>query len=276
MSAAEEMVDRFTVRESQFIKKICEPLRRHLDVQYFWYSHTTAQGGYFSIGSNPAMHEYYHSLKLYVHSPFFHNPRFIQPGFYSYRNIQDPKFQETLNACADERNINLGMSLVMKHGKELLRFGYASDTSKGPEFSHSIINNLPLLKKFNAYFLSEMKHLLKSFRDHLVDLPSELHGAYNRSPKGLQSQPTHHEKLQFLDSLHLVNCRDLARLTPREIECLKYLHEGLTYREISDLLVLSARTVESYMEKARLKMNCANKSELFRIAQLLEACGYFE
>ncbi len=276
MSTAEQMVDRFTVRKSQFIKKICDPLHRYLDVHYFWYSHTTTDGGYFSIGSNPDMHEYYHAAKLYQHSPFFHNPRFIQPGFYSYRNIKNPKFQETLDSCADARNVNLGMSLVMKQGKELLRFGYASDTSKGAEFSDRIINNLPLLKKFNAYFLSEMKPLLKSFRDNLVDLTSELGAAYNRPPKGLQSQSTHHEKLQFLDSLSLLDYRAVARLTPREIECLKCLYEGLNYREISDVLVLSARTVEFYMEKARLKLNCENKSELFRIAELLQASGYFE
>lgn len=276
MLTAEQMVDKFTIKEAQFIKKICEPLHRYLDVQYFWYSHTTSEGGYFSLGSKPNMHEYYHSAKLYMHSPFFHNPKFIQPGFYSYRNISDPKFQETLDSCANKLNVNLGMGLVIKKDKELLRFGYASDNSKGAEFSDRIINNLPLLKKFNAYFLSEMKPLLKSFRDNLVDLPSELGAAYNRPPKGLQPKATQHDKLEFMDNIGILNHKNVAKLTPREIECLQYIYQGLSYREIGDTLVLSTRTIEAYIENAKLKLNCNTKSELFGIAKLLHACGYFE
>jgi len=276
MSTAEEMVDKFTVKESQLIKKLCDPLHRYLDVHYFWYSHTTADGGYFSIGSNPEMHEYYHAAKLYLHSPFFHNPKFIQPGFYSYRSILDPKFQETLDSCASTLNVNLGMSLVMKKGKELLRFGYASDTSKGAEFSERIINNLPLLKKFNAYFLSEIKPYLKSCKDTLVDLPEELGTAYNLAPKGLQKQTTNHDKLLFLDTLGLLKYKEVSRLAPRELDCLKGLYEGLNCREIGDMLVLSTRTVESYLEHAKLKLNADNKADLYHIAKLLHTIGYFE
>ena len=276
MSDAELMFNKYTLRESARIQKICEPLHRYLDVNYFWYSHTTADGGFFSIGSKPDMHEYYFTTKLFVHSPFFHNPSLIQPGFYSYRSIQDPKFQQTLDLCVDATNVNLGMSLVMKQGGELLRFGYASDRTKGAEFSDRIINNLPLLKKFNQHFLSEMKPTLKSVHNDLVNLPIELGSAYNKPPKGLQKKTTCHDKSLFLDSLGLIEHTNISQLTRREMQCMQYLAKGFNSRDIADELELSKRTVQFYIGNIMLKLNCDNRLELIRIADLLNLCGYFE
>lgn len=274
MSTAEEMVRKHTTKEFNLIKRLCEPLERYLDIQYFWYSHTTAEGGLFSLGSNVAMHEYYFATKLYIHSPFFHHPDLIQPGFYSYRSIPDPKFQETLDSCAENVNINLGMSLVMKHGKELLRFGYASDRSKGPEFMDTIINNLPLLKKFNAYFLSEIKPIMKSINNDLVDLPSELKNDFTRPPKGLKKIQTCHDKCNFLQELGLLNSKDIGKLAKRELDCLKYL--PFSSREIGGILHLSNRTVEGYLQSVKNKLNCNTKSELIQIAEMLHISGFFD
>jgi DNA-binding CsgD family transcriptional regulator len=274
MSTAEQMVYKYSVKESNLIKKLCDPLKRYLDIEYFWYSHTTAEGSLFSLGSNPSMHEYYFASKLYVHSPFFHRPDLIQPGFYSYRSIQDSKFQQTLDSCVDKVNINLGMSLVMKHGKDLLRFGYASDASKGPEFMDGIINNLPLLKKFNAYFISETKHIVKSLQNDLIDLPSELGDDYTRLPKGVATIPTCYDKCAFLHDLGMLNKKEIGTLTKRELDCLEYL--PLTSREIGDILHISSRTVEAYLQSAKNKLNCYTKSELIHKAEMLHISGFFD
>lgn len=274
MSTAEQMVRKHTVKEFNLIKKLCEPLKRYLDIQYFWYSHTNAEGGYFSIGSNVEMHEYYHATKLYIHSPFFHHPDLIQPGFYSYRGIPDPKFQETLDSCVEKVNINLGMSLVMKRGKELLRFGYASDRSKGPQFMDTIVNNLPLLKKFNTHFLSEIKPMMKSIQNDLVDLPSELGDDYTQPPKGLGTIQTRFDKCSFLQDLGLLDSKAIRKLAKRELDCLKYLH--LSFREIGEILHISSRTVEAYLQSAKNKLNCSSKSELIQIAAMLHSAGFFD
>jgi DNA-binding CsgD family transcriptional regulator len=276
MSSAQQMVNRFTVREFSLIKKLCEPLHNYLDVRYFWYSHTTADGGHFSIGSNVEMHEYYFVTKLFVHSPFFHDPKFIQPGFYSYRSVQDSKFQDSLDSCVNKLNVNLATCLAMKRGKELMRFGYAGDPKLGDRFNERIINNLALLKKFNSHFLAEIQPMLRSIRNHLVDLPSELGADYHLPPKGLQRKATHHDKIQFLDDIGILNAKDVLKLSPRELECLKHLHEGLSFKEIGDVLMLSNRTVEAYLENSKNKLNCFSKLDLFRIAEQLDSCGYFD
>ena len=48
------------------------------------------------------------------------------------------------------------------------------------------------------------------------------------------------------------------RLAPRELECLKWSCRGKTAGEIGDILGISERTVYSYLDTARHKMNATN------------------
>ncbi len=59
-------------------------------------------------------------------------------------------------------------------------------------------------------------------------------------------------------------------LTERERQCLQCLLEGKTAKETAILYKLSYRTVESYYEKIKQKLNCPTKRDLFIVAQTLE------
>lgn len=52
------------------------------------------------------------------------------------------------------------------------------------------------------------------------------------------------------------------KLTRRELECVFLLTRGKSAKEISVLLSLSKRTIESYIENIKNKMHCNNKAEL--------------
>jgi DNA-binding NarL/FixJ family response regulator len=56
------------------------------------------------------------------------------------------------------------------------------------------------------------------------------------------------------------------RLTTREIEVLQLLSEGLTSRSIGEQLSLSPKTVDSYRDRIKQKMNLKNGAELLRLA----------
>lgn len=51
-------------------------------------------------------------------------------------------------------------------------------------------------------------------------------------------------------------------ISKRESECLFYLLRGKSIPEIANILHLSKRTVESYMEHIKIKMNCYSQAEL--------------
>ncbi len=59
---------------------------------------------------------------------------------------------------------------------------------------------------------------------------------------------------------------DAPRLTPREIEVLRLVATGRTYRQIADRLVLSHRTVQNHVQNTLRKLQLHNRVELVRYA----------
>ena len=54
------------------------------------------------------------------------------------------------------------------------------------------------------------------------------------------------------------SCPREYRLAPRELECLKWACRGKTASEMGEILGISERTVYSYLDTARHKMNATN------------------
>ena len=61
-----------------------------------------------------------------------------------------------------------------------------------------------------------------------------------------------------------------APLTPREQDILQQVAEGLSNREIADLLNLSHKTVEVHRAKVMQKMSARTLSQLIRMAMALD------
>lgn len=51
-------------------------------------------------------------------------------------------------------------------------------------------------------------------------------------------------------------------LTQRELKCLHYLLQNKTSKEIANFMNIAYRTVESYLENIKIKLDCANRIEL--------------
>lgn len=59
-----------------------------------------------------------------------------------------------------------------------------------------------------------------------------------------------------------INC---ATLSPKERLCLQYLCQGMTLKMIAKQLNISPRTVETYLERSKIKTNSQNKAQLMSI-----------
>ena len=55
-------------------------------------------------------------------------------------------------------------------------------------------------------------------------------------------------------------------LSDREREVLRLIAEGRTYKEMADLLAVSVKTIESYRERIKEKLNLHSRAELVRYA----------
>jgi two-component system response regulator FixJ len=65
-------------------------------------------------------------------------------------------------------------------------------------------------------------------------------------------------------------------LTPREQDILQQVAEGLSNREIADLLNLSHKTVEVHRAKVMQKMSARTLSQLIRMAMALDILKLYD
>jgi DNA-binding CsgD family transcriptional regulator len=52
------------------------------------------------------------------------------------------------------------------------------------------------------------------------------------------------------------------KLTKRELECIQLIMRGRTAKEMADVLGLSPRTVEFYINNIKSKIGCSKKSKI--------------
>ena len=58
----------------------------------------------------------------------------------------------------------------------------------------------------------------------------------------------------------------LARLTAREMEIVKLVADGKTYRDIAGILGLSVKTIDCYSQRIKMKTQCYSVALLVRFA----------
>lgn len=63
--------------------------------------------------------------------------------------------------------------------------------------------------------------------------------------------------------------QSLVALTPREVDCLKWAARGKTDGEIADILSIARWTVVTYLQNAKIKLGCANRTSAVAVAMSL-------
>jgi DNA-binding CsgD family transcriptional regulator len=180
-------------------------------------------------------------------------------------------------------NKNLLASMKLRHLEELL--GLAD---------HELLLNTPQL---NAQFRQqdllalsghslEIIHDLENFQDNttyflkkapLRDEQNQIIGLIYHCTAW--SQPNLLTSLRRIDQKYqaaanvpayynLETYHNPAELSKRELECLFLQLRGKTVKQIAEILDLSKRTVESYIDNLKAKLGCQNKAELLVAAML--------
>ena len=106
-------------------------------------------------------------------------------------------------------------------------------------------------------------------------MPDELGEVYNQMPRNFGNTHTTQKKCLFLEKIGCIKGEDVMKLTPRELECLRYLYEGYSVREIGKHLYISPRTVEKHIESIKNKLSCFTKSDIAHQAHMLHLAGFF-
>ena len=196
---------------------------------------------------------YIRNPMLYYEEPTFSASKLLKPGEYIYREIfkkvypyVTPKYMRSFNVIKDYCNGD----------REIFQFGIVNN----PAF-----NNYEVLNSFTNEFKHKAYTLINKANKIFVPLVypgtnplSMLNNLKTFSPQGNggmlnQSQHNYCKCLQIASE---------HKLSHREAQCLSLVIQGKLNKQISSILNISLKTVESYLNHISHKLNCNNKNEM--------------
>lgn len=127
------------------------------------------------------------------------------------------------------------------------------------------LNDINYLEKFKHYFKEHASGLLKADAKNRINLPLSMHPPYQGlSGPEINVNIVNNDSYKF--SHYVLNYKEKnIKFTKREIDCIRYLALGHTSKVIAKQLNLSSRTIESYLVKIKLKLECSQKFEILDI-----------
>ncbi len=154
--------------------------------------------------------------------------------------------------------------LLTSKAKGILQ-GFSFGLSKHDKNYTLFTNEVPLLKRFCKEFEARAERFLQKLEP--VDVRQFIGSAFYKRQDWFSLDENKRKNL-----LVRLNFK-VPDLSPREKEILSLYLQGETARSIAERLYLSSRTVESYLENIKNKLNCYQKTELIKRAQELQDYG---
>lgn len=141
-------------------------------------------------------------------------------------------------------------------------YSFGMTTNNNENACHFYLSNILLLERFIDYYNHKTADFITK-----IDKKSfaNFHQTFNFGQNDL---PYETEKVkQFLqatqyDTKYIRYNDNNTVLSPRQIECLKYLSEGYNMKRIASVLNLSPRTVEFYLNSIKTKTGCTSTKAL--------------
>jgi len=126
---------------------------------------------------------------------------------------------------------------------------------------NTYFNNIPMLENFKFYFKEKARKLIENSKKNKIIIPKHMQANFG----GLQKNNDlcKKESISFLPKKYFFESKDeVFWFTSRQMEVLTYLGRGFTAKQIAKKLTLSVRTIESYINDIKLKLDIKNKSDL--------------
>ncbi len=249
--------------------RFTSPLKDLFAINHFWYYRITFSGHYSFFGTHTAWSEYCFDNALLSHFPCLRHPDALRVGVQLMKTESDNKFQDLLKLAWEKFQINFSVNLLKKTKEGVEAFGFATcfNDSKVDE---RIINDLPYLTHFAKTARIKYKNLFEILKENQVDLPSRFGAQFYEQPKSIVLAGS---RIEFLRKIGL---ETVLRLSPRELDVLRFISCGYPASYIAKELKLSRRTVENYLATIKDKLNCNSKVELIQKTQEITSTGYFD
>ncbi len=239
--------DHLFLTAAQEIRNIANPLLSN-GINYFSWGRHYHDGGRIWLCNTPENLRNYYTNKLYRFGNSEAQPASYKSQIVLWSTLPNQQVFEFLKQHGTGNGI-----FIIESYKDYCEFT-AFAINRANNAVNTFLTNMDFFKKFRDQFKEKASNLIKQSEANKIYLP------YHN--KALPDA-------NILDQSILdINIRSKVKLSPQQFVCAKLLLQGKNSREMAETLSLSPRTVETYINNLKIKLNCANKTDL--IVKLVE------
>ena len=125
------------------------------------------------------------------------------------------------------------------------------------------INTLETLKKFALFFAAEFADVIHS-TTHGFLARYEIFNNITRAVNHIPSMPLRHNFIEKLTPRKCFINGDFLKFSKRQLQCLEGVSHGKSMKEIAVDLNVDPRTIETHINRIKIKTACHFKSDLIR------------
>lgn len=249
------------------ILEICKPIFREFNVTFFSQTRAFHDGQFAALMTDIQLSEYYIDQKY----PFYYSQGkgiILNSGVYIESHLGELSQQKIREEIKSFFNIDHIIYVIEHQNNYDDMFAFAT-TPENTKIVNEFINNLEFVKHFILYYKDKSLNLIKKVNKRQYGcehFPPKI-----SCPSGTTIPNSHQKNLQDMPIRKvLVSTRGRnVYISNREFDCLKYAVKNYSLKEIGKLLGLSPRTVETYVNNLKYKLQCDSRSQLIDVASKL-------
>ncbi|MBU0744307.1 MAG: LuxR C-terminal-related transcriptional regulator [Gammaproteobacteria bacterium] len=259
--------------QSKDFYDLCVPLFLSTVIDSVIYFQTHLDGGYFHLSTSPEINNYMYIKNKGKHVADFRILDALFKGQTGFKKkcvfIEDIADRNYWVPTYEELGIKSSINIIEKHDKYYDGFWFIARSGKAP-YSF-FVNHYDVLENFILYFKERARDLIEQGKREKIIW--------------FNNKPEYSEVVQRLEGVVLKDSQNFANLknrfklkrysinkdnlkyyiTPREMQCLQYLGQGLSCKEIGNLLYVSSRTVESHLQKIKTRLGVCSRNQLLKV-----------
>jgi|GEM_PF-1117427 len=262
----------YTKSVQRLFDQICKPLKE-LSIDFFSYMRIFKNGQYLLISNNPDLNYLYLGTiksagEFWTHKISNDNMSTTneeKSNFFIYSPIINnfDKNKDPVVHLTYDLGIKRGISTYKSEDDYSIE-NYAFCTREVTDPSLELyLNNYQLLDRFIRYFKDKSQDMIDTSDKRKLAYYNHDFDLHNRS----YQQKTEMKVRKFLE---MTRCRYTSISTKkgnviptiRELECINYMLKGYSMKQVANILDLSPRTVEAYIQNIKQKTGCTSKSDL--------------
>ncbi|MBT4879863.1 MAG: helix-turn-helix transcriptional regulator [Alphaproteobacteria bacterium] len=241
----------FNIRVVPVVSNIAEPLSQ-LGIEHFCYARFFQDGTILRVSNNKGWTDKFFENEFFNDKALFERQiKQVDEGeFYKFIVSGAPQGRH-LSQLYDFGFWNtLHMYQRLHDSVEIFVFTGTPDNSG---ILNSFLNEGSIYRKFIFHFKDKCHEIISPEKGKLITKSAIDISFSDKAAKGLLREEFN------INRFYLTNG---SYLTKQEMKCVKHLLRGKTNKEIANVLDLSSRTVEGYIETLKERHECATKSQL--------------